>query len=215
MCADRVFAILGYGRIALGAATALMGEKAAMARTAAVEMEIYAYYAAQLAELEAADAAPELREKIEAFRADEVEHAKPLLRRCGTGASLSADDANHPHGRRAALNCRKNTDADLAALRLQLVPIEIILPAFMAIIGRETPSIFMQFIDAGLARFIARKHACLFRHPPAFRRLHGEQAATTFPKLRGHRHGAVSHGQRSNLAVRRNIGRKTRRAEKH
>ena len=64
---------------ALGAASALMGEKAAMACTAAVETEIDAHYAQQLAELEAADIAPDLRAKIEAFRADEAEHRETAL----------------------------------------------------------------------------------------------------------------------------------------
>jgi ubiquinone biosynthesis monooxygenase Coq7 len=58
---------------ALGAATALMGEKAAMACTAAVETEIDAHYAAQLDEL-ASGEEEDLREAIEKFRADEAEH---------------------------------------------------------------------------------------------------------------------------------------------
>ena len=39
---------MGYGRFYAGCVTALMGEKAAMACTAAVETEIDAHYAAQL-----------------------------------------------------------------------------------------------------------------------------------------------------------------------
>jgi ubiquinone biosynthesis monooxygenase Coq7 len=66
---------------ALGAATALMGEKAAMACTAAVETEIDAHYAAQLAAL--ADSQDEddkaLAKKIEKFRADEAEHKHTAL----------------------------------------------------------------------------------------------------------------------------------------
>lgn len=57
---------------ALGAATAAMGEKAAMACTVAVEESIDAHYAAQAASL-GADEAP-LRDTIETFRAEEVEH---------------------------------------------------------------------------------------------------------------------------------------------
>ena len=57
----------------LGAVTALMGEKAAMACTAAVETEIDAHYAAQLDELENG-ADDDLRATIEKFRADEAEH---------------------------------------------------------------------------------------------------------------------------------------------
>lgn len=57
----------------LGAVTALMGEKAAMACTAAVETEIDAHYAAQLDELADGDD-DDLRAAIEKFRADEAEH---------------------------------------------------------------------------------------------------------------------------------------------
>jgi len=57
---------------ALGAATAMMGEKAAMACTVAVEEVIDDHYAGQADEL--GDAEPELKATIEAFRADEQEH---------------------------------------------------------------------------------------------------------------------------------------------
>lgn len=57
---------------ALGAATALMGEKAAMACTVAVEEVIEEHYADQAAKL-GEDEAP-LRETIEKFRADELQH---------------------------------------------------------------------------------------------------------------------------------------------
>lgn len=59
----------GFG---LGAATALMGEKAAMAATAAVEEVIEEHYAAQAASLDAAD--PELAATVRAFREDELAH---------------------------------------------------------------------------------------------------------------------------------------------
>jgi 3-demethoxyubiquinol 3-hydroxylase len=62
---------------ALGAATALIGPKAAMACTAAVEEEIDRHYTAQLEEL--GDADPELSATIEAFRADEREHRETAL----------------------------------------------------------------------------------------------------------------------------------------
>ncbi len=62
--------VAGY---ALGAATALMGKRAAMACTAAVETEIDAHYAAQLAKLDAG-AEPELIAAIERFRGEEAEH---------------------------------------------------------------------------------------------------------------------------------------------
>lgn len=63
--------IAGY---ALGAGTALMGEKAAMACTQAVEEVIEDHYQEQLDVLEAANAEPELRETIKQFQAEEVEH---------------------------------------------------------------------------------------------------------------------------------------------
>lgn len=62
---------------ALGAATAALGERAAMACTVAVEEVIDAHYARQAAAL-GEDEAP-LRETIEAFRRDEVEHRDTAL----------------------------------------------------------------------------------------------------------------------------------------
>ena len=57
---------------ALGAATALMSEEAAMACTEAVETEIDRHYARQLEEL--GDSDPELARDIADFRAEELEH---------------------------------------------------------------------------------------------------------------------------------------------
>jgi len=57
---------------ALGAATALMSERAALACTDAIETEIDKHYGSQLAEL--GDDDPEFAKDIEDFRADEVEH---------------------------------------------------------------------------------------------------------------------------------------------
>jgi len=57
---------------ALGAATALIGPKAAMACTAAIETEIDRHYGAQLDRL--GDSDPELGATIAEFRAEEVEH---------------------------------------------------------------------------------------------------------------------------------------------
>lgn len=57
---------------ALGAATALIGPKAAMACTAAVETEIDRHYTEQLEEL--GDSDPELSAMIEQFREDERAH---------------------------------------------------------------------------------------------------------------------------------------------
>ena len=57
---------------ALGAATALISEKAAMACTDAVETEIDKHYSEQLAEL--GDEDPELAADIADFQAEELEH---------------------------------------------------------------------------------------------------------------------------------------------
>src|SRR4051794_36435556 len=57
---------------ALGAATALISEMAALACTDAVETEIDRHYGGQLAEL--GDSDPELAHDIARFRAEEVEH---------------------------------------------------------------------------------------------------------------------------------------------
>ena len=57
---------------ALGAATALMGEKAAHACTEAVETVIEGHYAGQIAELQ--DREPDLAGDLARFRADELDH---------------------------------------------------------------------------------------------------------------------------------------------
>ncbi len=73
--------VAGY---ALGAATALLGEKAAMACTVAVEEVIDEHYARQAASLGPEEAA--LRARVEEFRADELEHRK-------TGLAFGAETA--------------------------------------------------------------------------------------------------------------------------
>jgi ubiquinone biosynthesis monooxygenase Coq7 len=57
---------------ALGAGTALLGEKAAMACTVAVEEVIDEHYKNQLSELD--DSEKDLKKSIEKFRAEELEH---------------------------------------------------------------------------------------------------------------------------------------------
>jgi ubiquinone biosynthesis monooxygenase Coq7 len=64
-----VWRVLGFG---LGAATALMGEKAAHACTAAVEEAIEEHYAAQAKALDGKD--PDLHAIVTRFRAEELEH---------------------------------------------------------------------------------------------------------------------------------------------
>lgn len=71
---EPVWRVAGY---ALGAMTALMGEKAAMACTAAVEDVIDEHYAAQAERL--GDADPELKSIIEQARAEELEHRQSAL----------------------------------------------------------------------------------------------------------------------------------------
>jgi ubiquinone biosynthesis monooxygenase Coq7 len=70
---EPVWRIAGF---ALGAATALMGEKAAMACTAAVEEVIDDHYASQLDRL---SGDKELKETVADFRADEVAHRDEAL----------------------------------------------------------------------------------------------------------------------------------------
>ena len=66
--------VAGY---AMGAATALLGEKAAMACTVAVESVIDEHYAAQEARL--GETEPELKAMISKFRAEEKEHHDTAL----------------------------------------------------------------------------------------------------------------------------------------
>ena len=65
---------------ALGAATALMGEKTAMACTVAVEDAIDEHYARQIAQL-ADSGDTELKDTVTRFRADELEHRSEALAR--------------------------------------------------------------------------------------------------------------------------------------
>ena len=71
---EPVWRVAGF---ALGAATALMGEKAAFACTVAVEEVIDEHYAGQVAALEGRDEA--LKATVEDFRADEVAHRDTAL----------------------------------------------------------------------------------------------------------------------------------------
>jgi ubiquinone biosynthesis monooxygenase Coq7 len=63
---------------ALGAGTALLGDKAAHACTDAVEAVIGEHYAGQIEELKARE--PELAERLSQFRADELEHQAEAVR---------------------------------------------------------------------------------------------------------------------------------------
>jgi ubiquinone biosynthesis monooxygenase Coq7 len=71
---EPVWRVAGF---ALGAATALLGEKAAMACTAAVEEVIDEHYRGQLERL--GDADPALKATVEDFRADEIAHKNAAL----------------------------------------------------------------------------------------------------------------------------------------
>jgi len=66
--------LAGY---ALGATTALLGEHAAMACTVAVEEVIDEHYRRQAERL--GDADPEIKETIEEFRADELQHREVAI----------------------------------------------------------------------------------------------------------------------------------------
>jgi ubiquinone biosynthesis monooxygenase Coq7 len=69
-----VWSVAGF---ALGAVTALMGDKAAMACTVAIEETIDEHYAAQAAAL--GDDESELRATVEKFRAEEIAHRDEAL----------------------------------------------------------------------------------------------------------------------------------------
>jgi 3-demethoxyubiquinol 3-hydroxylase len=69
-----LWSLAGFG---LGAVTALMGDKAAMACTVAIEETIDEHYAAQAARL--GDDEAELRSTVERFRADEIAHRDEAL----------------------------------------------------------------------------------------------------------------------------------------
>ena len=73
--------VAGY---ALGAATALLGERAAMACTVAVEEVIDEHYRHQAEHL--GDADPALSETIRAFRADELAHRQVAIEHGATDA---------------------------------------------------------------------------------------------------------------------------------
>ena len=64
---------------ALGAGTALLGEKAAMACTVAVEEVIDEHYSDQISELDVDGDEPELRDTCETFRKEELEHRQTGL----------------------------------------------------------------------------------------------------------------------------------------
>ena len=70
---EPVWRVAGF---ALGAVTALMGEKAAFACTAAVEEAIDEHYASQVAAL---DDDPDLKKTVEDFRQEEVAHREEAL----------------------------------------------------------------------------------------------------------------------------------------
>ena len=71
---EPLWRVAGY---MLGMGTALLGEKAAFACTAAVEEVIDAHYTAQIAEL--GDKDPELKSTVEDFRAEEAQHRQLAL----------------------------------------------------------------------------------------------------------------------------------------
>jgi 3-demethoxyubiquinol 3-hydroxylase len=87
--------IAGY---ALGAATALMGPRAAMAATVAVETVIDQHYGEQ-AEALAGASDPELAMMVDDFRADEIDHRT-------TAAAVSGEDGLAPMQAAIRVGCR-------------------------------------------------------------------------------------------------------------
>ena len=73
---EPLWSVAGF---ALGATTALIGPKAAMACTAAIETEIDIHYTQQLEQLQASGEDPELAAMIEEFRDEEREHRDAAL----------------------------------------------------------------------------------------------------------------------------------------
>ena len=86
-----VWHVAGY---ALGAATALLGPKAAMAATVAVETVIDAHYGEQ-AEALAGGADPKLAAMVDDFRAEEVEHRDTAAAHAGENG-FPGDAGRHP-----------------------------------------------------------------------------------------------------------------------
>jgi len=75
--------VAGFG---LGAATALLGARAAMACTVAIEETIDRHYADQAAALAGLPEEAELKAVVEEFRADELEHRDTALAQGAEGA---------------------------------------------------------------------------------------------------------------------------------
>lgn len=71
--------IWNFAGFALGAATAMLGEKAAMAATVAVEEVIEEHYRSQQKTLQAQGVEPALAELVARFGADETEHKNEAL----------------------------------------------------------------------------------------------------------------------------------------
>ena len=97
-----IWHVAGY---ALGAATALMGPKAAMACTVAVETEIDRHYAQQRAALAGTD--PELEAHIADFQAEEVEHRDTAAGHVGETPGFGLMNAAIRAGCRAAIAVTK------------------------------------------------------------------------------------------------------------
>jgi ubiquinone biosynthesis monooxygenase Coq7 len=81
---DPVWGIAGF---ILGATTAAMGPKAAMACTIAVEEVIGEHYAAQVDHLKAQNREPELTKTLERFRDEELEHRDIAIEHDGREAT--------------------------------------------------------------------------------------------------------------------------------
>ena len=81
---DPIWGVAGF---ILGATTAAMGPKAAMACTIAVEEVIGEHYAAQVEHLKAQDREPELTKTLERFRDEELEHRDIAIEHDGREAT--------------------------------------------------------------------------------------------------------------------------------
>ena len=139
---------------ALGAATALMGDKAAMACTVAVEETIDEHYAHQAAAL--GDDEAELRSTIEKFRAEEIEHKDTAL-------AAGAEQAPAYEALTGAIKAGSRlgdlaVDPLLGLIQLA-VPVQEVAPAFVQVAGREAAAVLLQFLRRRLRRIALQQQA--------------------------------------------------------
>ena len=185
--------LAGFG---LGVATALMGEKAAMACTVAVEETIEEHYAGQAARL--GDDEAELRTTIEKFRADEIGHKEEALAagaeqapayealtsviKAGPGSRSGCRREFAPFRPSETLSAAgpRRAATPIAPSLIQLaVPIQEVAPALVQVAGREGAAILLQLVVVGSTGERCRCIPLSRSSRLPLSRLHGLQAVTT------------------------------------